>query len=95
MTRVEHEQRLRVEAARLAEVYGPNPQDVGAVDGTEDDYGDLLGEALEHSLGLTVEDLSTEAYDRLQSAADSEATTMIDWLLILEHTADGLGLLDG
>jgi hypothetical protein len=60
------------EAARLEQVYGPNPQDVGAEDGTEDDFGDLLSEAAEF-LHENVEDVE-------DAALDSEATRMEAWL---------------
>lgn len=35
----------REDLGYLITLHGPNPQEVGAEDGTEDDYGDLLNDA--------------------------------------------------
>lgn len=59
----------------LVELYGDNPQEVGVVDGTEDDYGDLLVDAA-HVLGL-----GEDGFLLIQDiAASSTSTTMAEWI---------------
>lgn len=44
MSSVEISPAVRVELDRLVGLYGDDASRVGAIDGTEDDWGDLLGE---------------------------------------------------
>ncbi len=70
----------RVNAQRLIEIYGPDPQEVGAEDGTEDDYGDLLLDAAEE-IGWPYESMSDEEWQHFQQVAlDCRSTNMQDWL---------------
>ncbi len=67
-------------AERLTEVYGPDPSKVGAIDGTEDDWGDLINEAAE-GLGFDPEAMSQDDWDHFQNvAAECRSTNMADWL---------------
>ncbi len=74
---------LDAAAERLIDVYGPDPQEVGAIDGTEDEYGDLLIEAAE-LLGHPFETMSDEDWQHFQNvAANAQATGMREWLEVL------------
>lgn len=70
-------------AERLVETYGDDPQEVGAEDGTEDDFGDLLSEAIK-GLGYDAEaliDTDEARWERVQEAASvSTETDMSTWL---------------
>lgn len=71
-------------AAELESIYGPDPSAVGAEDGTEDDFGDLICEAVQR-LGYSLEELSDEAWQHVQGvAAASQTTTMTGWLAAVE-----------
>ncbi len=73
-------------AEELAAVYGPNPQDVGVEDGTEDDFGDLLSDAW---AGLGGPDEYDDRWDRFgQIAAESTCTTYEPWLAELRVALD-------
>lgn len=64
--------------ASLIAAHGPNPQEVGAVDGTEDDYGDLLLDVAEY-MGYYYED--DPVWQRFQEVATgSTATDMATWI---------------
>jgi hypothetical protein len=66
--------------AWLVELYGDSPELVGSKDGTEDDYGDLLTDAL-LALGGVFEDLTEEQWQAFEDAAhDSTAKTMAGWV---------------
>lgn len=70
--------------AELVGIYGSDPQAVGAEDGTEDDFGDLVCDAVE-LLGYPFETLSDETWDHVQDvAAAAQATTMDGWLAIID-----------
>jgi hypothetical protein len=70
-------------AATLIERYGEDPQEVGAEDGTEDDFGDLISEAVS-GLGYDAEamfDTDPARWERVQEAASVSVTTdMTTWL---------------
>jgi hypothetical protein len=67
-------------AKRLADIYGSDPSAVGATDGTEDDFGDLINDALSE-LGRPCDTLDDKAYDHVQAVAtECRATTMPEWL---------------
>jgi hypothetical protein len=69
-------------AEELAAIYGPDPSLVGAADGSEDDWGDLLVDAATR-LGVDLEDV--EAWEHFQAVAiECRATTMDAWLAHLE-----------
>ena len=71
-------------AAELERQFGPDPQVVGAEDGTEDDFGDLLTEAA-LLLGRDPEEMPDEAWQRFQDAAAAcPETTMVGWLAHLQ-----------
>jgi hypothetical protein len=71
----------------LREAWGDNPQLVGAEDGTEDDWGDLICDAA-CVVGLDPETMSDEDWDHFQLVAlESRATTLTAWLAPLEALA--------
>ncbi len=75
---------VAVIAAKLEEYYGPDPSDVGKVDGTEDDFGDLMDDAWV-ALGNDEDDVDSERRGRFEAvASDSRCTTMSAWLAELE-----------
>lgn len=79
-------------AARLAEHYGPDPGLVGAEDGTEDDYGDLLCETYEALVGPmdgTEDDALWQHFQQI--AGRSRCTTYEGWLAELQATVDIYG----
>lgn len=68
----------REDLGYLITLHGPNPQEVGAEDGTEDDYGDLLNDAWDF---LGYGDFEDARWQRFQTAAqNSTATSMEVWL---------------
>jgi hypothetical protein len=74
-------------AAVLVVAHGPNPQMVGAEDGTEDDFGDLVHDAALR-LGLDPEEMTDEEWQDFQdTAAGCQSTTMVDWLAHLQAAA--------
>lgn len=71
---------LDVAAAKLVEAWGPDPQKVGAIDGTEDDWGDLLCQAAE-ALGIDPGAVDDEEWQHFQDVAYAcRETTMRAWL---------------
>lgn len=63
-----------------------NPQDVGTVDGTEDDFGDLISAAFDAMVGVELDTspAHTKAWDRVQEAAASTtATTMEEFCRVV------------
>ena len=73
---------LDLAARSLVRAYGVDPQAVGVLDGTEDDYGDLLLDAAE-LLDVDVDD--DETWQHFQDVAgECRATNMRAWL---EHLA--------
>lgn len=69
---------------RLVAAYGDDPQQVGAQDGTEDDFGDLLLDVAEE-LGRPVDSMSDEDWQHFQDvAANCQSTNMGDWVAHLE-----------
>lgn len=78
---------IHEEAARLAEEYGDDPQDVGAEDGTEDDFGDLVSDLADFLFGFEPSDSQFSAVE--EAATDYEGTTMLG---LIEHVASVLGL---
>ncbi len=77
---------LEVIAAELTTQWGNDPQRVGAEDGTEDDFGDLISDAarlLERDPDL----MSDEDWMHFQEvAAGSRSTTMRAWIEELAAT---------
>lgn len=76
----------RLALARVRETYGDNPQAVGAEDGTEDDFGDLIADTL-NALGL-VDDREPEYDDAAWQRADDAATycdseSLEEWARVL------------
>ena len=68
----------------LERQFGPDPQAVGAEDGTEDDFGDLLTEAA-LLLGRDPDAMEDEEWQRFQDAAAAcPETTMVGWLAHLQ-----------
>jgi hypothetical protein len=66
------------EIMELIELHGPNPQLVGIVDGTEDDYGDLL---LDVATLLQIDFEDTDRWDHFNEVANEQRqTTMEDWV---------------
>lgn len=66
-------------AQRLSDTFGENPQLVGEVDGTEDDFGDLLLEVADY-FGVDFED--DPDWQRFQDiATKAEGLTMLTWIL--------------
>jgi aminoglycoside phosphotransferase (APT) family kinase protein len=62
----------------LIVVHGPNPQLVGIVDGTEDDYGDLLTDV---AILLEVDmDNETQWQHFQEVAQEARDTNMTDWV---------------
>ncbi len=77
-------------AEQLRETYGPDPSDVGAIDGTEDDYGDLLNDVWDALLPDCDQD--DELWQDFQKVAlDSRATNWDAWLAPLEAFASIYG----
>lgn len=71
---------LTAAAAELVERHGPDPQMVGADDGTEDDFGDLITDAAT-LLGRDPEAMADDDWQHFQDVAvECRSTTMIDWL---------------
>lgn len=75
---------LEAAGSRLQEMYGPDPTLVGAEDGTEDDFGDLIVDALD-ALGHDYTELSDEDANHAEDVASAcRATTWPEWLAHLE-----------
>lgn len=71
-------------SAELAEHHGPNPQEVGAADGYEDDWGDLVYDAAV-ALGHAPETMSDADWQHFQDVASNcQATNMAAWVAHLE-----------
>lgn len=67
-------------AEELTDRYGPNPQDVGAEDGTEDDFGDLIHDAVQ-ILGLDTDRVPDDLWQAIQDAATNTDATDMDGFL--------------
>lgn len=68
----------------LKTIYGEDPSEVGVIDGTEDDYGDLLCEAYRLLGGGDDPDFDDDRWQEFQTVAQaSYATAWGDWLLEL------------
>ena len=65
-------------AYRLRESYGADPQEVGAEEGTEDDYGDLLSETYALLGGNDADDLLWQHFQDVAIA--SRCTDWDSWL---------------
>lgn len=75
-------------AAALEATYGPDPQEVGAVDGTEDDFGDLVSEAAK-LLGRDPDAMGDEDWQHFQDVAvECRSTDMAGWVAHLQAITD-------
>lgn len=67
-------------AVELAREFGPNPQQVGATDGTEDEWGELLVAAA-MELELQPEHMPEAEWHHFQDVANAcQSTTWPEWV---------------
>ena len=82
------QEQLEDTARFLEGIYGSDPSEVGAIDGTEDDFGDLIGDCVTSLTGGD-DELDDATFERVQDAAQDTPLTMIEFVRQLAAALDG------